>query len=52
MSEKTLKLIARIPMLVFLLVAVVLTVMFVVGVSGTDDRATLLRVVGPSIVYT
>jgi hypothetical protein len=52
MSEKTLKLIARIPMLVFLLVAVVLTVMFLVGVSGTDDRATLLRVVGPSIVYT
>lgn len=52
MSEKTLKLVARIPLLVFLFVAVVLTVMFVVGVGGTDDRAELLRIVNPAIVYT
>lgn len=52
MSEKTLKLVARIPLLVFLFVAVVLTVMFVVGVGGTDDRAELMRIVNPSIVYT
>lgn len=52
MSEKVLKLLARIPMFLFLFVAVVLTVMFVIGTSGTDDRAELMRVVNPPIVYT
>lgn len=52
MSEKTLKLIARIPLFAFMLVAVILTVMFVVGVAGVDDRAELMRVVNPAIVYT
>lgn len=52
MSERTLKLVARIPLLVFLFVAVVLTVMFVVGVGGTDDRAELMNIVSPAIVYT
>lgn len=52
MSEKTLKLVSRIPLLVFMFVAVVLTVIFVVGVGGTDDRAELLRIVNPPIVYT
>ncbi|MGP1362365.1 MAG: hypothetical protein ACTTKZ_01600 [Bacteroides sp.] len=52
MSEKIIKRVLRIALGVLLLISVVLSIIFVVNISGTDERSALMSAVEPLLDWT